>query len=293
MLVDIQSLSEAINLILSTFSEPFSWAVILGVSFTIAMSYGGGWTFKTTLLVRDLGLPVGLIFSMLGTASILDQSHNLLDLSALYAATAIMLMTITYGGLLAIVAHFILLSDKAESSNLEAARSPTKQKTTFVVVFTTLFISFAIYDTALQIISVTPVLLHLITLTTAISVSTSQKRLKALFDAALYGSLLCILVGLITLFQGNSQLGLMTAALGLIYGLLIHLSCFIAACHKERASEYNFALINWHWIETTAFFIFMFLAPQTIIDAVDQAEMMRVINELKGEIEILQNQRAR
>ena len=110
--MDIQSLSEAINLILITFFEPFSWAVILGVSFTIAMSYGGGWTFKTTLLVRDLGLPVGLIFSMLGTASILDQSHNLLDLSALYAATAIMLMTITYGGLLAIVAHFILLSDK-------------------------------------------------------------------------------------------------------------------------------------------------------------------------------------
>ena len=291
--MDIQSLIEAINLILSTFSEPFSWAVILGVSFTIAISYGGGWTFKTTLLVRDLGLPVGLIFSMLGTASILDQSHNLEDLSSLYAATAIMLMTITYGGLLAIVAHFILLSGKAESSSLEAAHGPTKEMTGFVVVFTTILISFGIYDTALQIISVTPVLLHLITLITAISLSKSQTRLKALFDAALYGSLLCILVGLISLFKGNSQMGLMTAALGLIYGLLIHLSCFIAACHKERTSEYNFALINWHWIETTAFFIFMFLAPQTIIDAVDQAEMMRVINELKGEVEILQNQTAR
>jgi len=291
--VDIQSLIEAINLILSTFSEPFSWAIILGVSFTIAISYGGGWTFKTTLLVRDLGLPVGLIFSMLGTASILDQSHNLVDLSSLYTATAIMLMTITYGGLLAIVAHFILLSGKAESSSLEAAHGPTKEMTGFVVVFTTILISFGIYDTALQIISVTPVLLHLITLITAISLSKSQTRLKALFDAALYGSLLCILVGLISLFKGNSQMGLMTAALGLIYGLLIHLSCFIAACHKERTSEYNFALINWHWIETTAFFIFMFLAPQTIIDAVDQAEMMRVINELKGEVEILQNQTAR
>ena len=291
--MDIQSLIEAINLILSTFSEPFSWAVILGVSFTIAISYGGGWTFKTTLLVRDLGLPVGLIFSMLGTASILDQSHNLVDLSSLYTATAIMLMTITYGGLLAIVAHFILLSGKAESSSLEAAHGPTKEMTGFVVVFTTILISFGIYDTALQIISVTPVLLHLITLITAISLSKSQTRLKALFDAALYGSLLCILVGLISLFRGNSQMGLMTAALGLIYGLLIHLSCFIAACHKERTSEYNFALINWHWIETTAFFIFMFLAPQTIIDAVDQAEMMRVINELKGEVEILQNQTAR
>ena len=291
--MDIQSLIEAINLILSTFSEPFSWAVILGVSFTIAISYGGGWTFKTTLLVRDLGLPVGLIFSMLGTASILDQSHNLVDLSSLYTATAIMLMTITYGGLLAIVAHFILLSGKAESSSLEAAHGPTKEMTGFVVVFTTILISFGIYDTALQIISVTPVLLHLITLITAISLSKSQTRLKALFDAALYGSLLCILVGLISLFRGNSQMGLMTAALGLIYGLLIHLSCFIAACHKERTSEYNFALINWHWIEATAFFIFMFLAPQTIIDAADQAEMMRVINELKGEIEILQNQRAR
>ena len=291
--MDIQSLIEAINLILSTFSEPFSWAVILGVSFTIAISYGGGWTFKTTLLVRDLGLPVGLIFSMLGTASILDQSHNLVDLSSLYAATAIMLMTITYGGLLAIVAHFILLSGKAESSSLEAAHGPTKEMTGFVVVFTTILISFGIYDTALQIISVTPVLLHLITLITAISLSKSQTRLKALFDAALYGSLLCILVGLISLFRGNSQMGLMTAALGLIYGLLIHLSCFIAACHKERTSEYNFALINWHWIETTAFFIFMFLAPQTIIDAADQAEMMRVINELKGEVEILQNQTAR
>jgi len=230
---------------------------------------------------------------MLGTASILDQSHNLVDLSSLYAATAIMLMTITYGGLLAIVAHFILLSGKAESSSLEAAHGPTKEMTGFVVVFTTILISFGIYDTALQIISVTPVLLHLITLITAISLSKSQTRLKALFDAALYGSLLCILVGLISLFKGNSQMGLMTAALGLIYGLLIHLSCFIAACHKERTSEYNFALINWHWIETTAFFIFMFLAPQTIIDAVDQAEMMRVINELKGEVEILQNQTAR
>jgi hypothetical protein len=36
----------------------------------------------------------------------------------------------------------------------------------------------------------------------------------------------------------------------------------------------------------------MFLGPQTTIDAVDQAEMMRVINELKDEVQSIRNQMA-
>lgn len=43
-------------------------------------------------------------------------------------------------------------------------------------------------------------------------------------------------------------------------------------------------------MEIAGFYVFMFLAPQTMIDMVDQAEMMRVIEELRGEVQSLRNQ---
>jgi hypothetical protein len=43
-------------------------------------------------------------------------------------------------------------------------------------------------------------------------------------------------------------------------------------------------------MEIAGFYVFMFLAPQTIIDMVDQAEMMQTIDALRNEVHILKNQ---
>ena len=43
-------------------------------------------------------------------------------------------------------------------------------------------------------------------------------------------------------------------------------------------------------MEIAGFFVFMFLAPQTIIDIVDQAELMQTIDALQHEVQSLKNQ---
>jgi hypothetical protein len=43
-------------------------------------------------------------------------------------------------------------------------------------------------------------------------------------------------------------------------------------------------------MEMAGFFVFMFLAPQTIIDIVDQAQMMQTIDALQYEVQSLKNQ---
>ena len=74
------------------------------------------------------------------------------------------------------------------------------------------------------------------------------------------------------------------------YGLLAYIAIYIIAATQGASNQLNAWLLSWHWMEIAGFFVFMFLAPQTIIDIVDQAEMMQTINALQHEVQSLKNQ---
>ena len=97
-------------------------------------------------------------------------------------------------------------------------------------------------------------------------------------------------MGVTLVFIGDLQQGLSIASNSLNYGLLVYIAIYITAATQGACNQLNAWLLSWHWMEIAGFYVFMFLAPQTMIDMVDQAEMMRVIEELRGEVQSLRNQ---
>ena len=97
-------------------------------------------------------------------------------------------------------------------------------------------------------------------------------------------------MGVTLVFIGDLQQGLSIASNSLNYGLLVYIAIYITAATQGACNQLNAWLVSWHWMEIAGFYVFMFLAPQTIIDMVDQAEMMQTIDALRNEVHILKNQ---
>ncbi len=97
-------------------------------------------------------------------------------------------------------------------------------------------------------------------------------------------------MGVTLVFVGDLPQGLSVAGNSLNYGLLAYIAIYIIAATQGASNQLNAWLLSWHWMEIAGFFVFMFLAPQTIIDIVDQAEMMQTINALQHEVQSLKNQ---
>ena len=77
------------------------------------------------------------------------------------------------------------------------------------------------------------------------------------------------------------------AGVGLIVSLVGYVFVYIIALARHTTSELNAPLTNWHWIEVTAFYFFLFLAPDTILDNLQERAVQQQIQELQSEIAIL------
>ena len=88
-------------------------------------------------------------------------------------------------------------------------------------------------------------------------------------------------------FMGNKNSGLFVAGNGLLYGLVGYVILYIWCVDRVESETINASLTNWHWMEVTGFFIFMFLAPDTILDNFQEQAVQQQIQELQSEIAIL------
>jgi hypothetical protein len=99
--------------------------------------------------------------------------------------------------------------------------------------------------------------------------------------------MVAVVAGLIMFFRGDQDNGLLIAANGLIYGLVGYVTLYIWCVGRPEGETINASLTNWHWMEVTGFFIFMFLAPDTILDNFQEEAVQQQIQELQSEIAIL------
>jgi hypothetical protein len=56
---------------------------------------------------------------------------------------------------------------------------------------------------------------------------------------------------------------------------------------RIESETINASLTNWHWMEVTGFFIFMFFALNPIVDNFQGQAVQQQIQELQSEIAIL------
>ena len=274
----------------STFiSFLFVWGTVFQTVFVI----DGGLRSRGIGHIKNLAVPVGLVGSLIGMTALLDS--HLTDIARsigdLYRAAATMMLTIIFGGILAATAY--LWEQEYPPDNNSSVKRLSRFRTTLALIFgfaPTLMLMQGQQRPLDAWLSPIPLVLIASLLGFAWFVSKKSNRYQLLSNACLCSSIIGLLLGVALVFVGDLPRGLAVAGNSLNYGLLTYIAIYIIAATQGASNQLNAWLLSWHWMEIAGFFIFMFLAPQTIIDIVDQAEMMQTINALQHEVQSLKNQ---
>ena len=229
---------------------------------------------KWNVLFRDLGVPLGLFWSVLGATG---MTVNLSDAKAVGPATAIMLLTLTYGGLLSAIGYFSTFKRSKFSSQNSQQTASWKAISLILGPFLGLILwaaSAAADPFSVSEIFINPVALSVFGITSiaAILLSDSDHRVEVLCQASLLSAMISLVFGLIVLYRSFSgdginegmYEGLKIAMNGLLYGLLSYLLIYIVSYKFGTTEKIDAPLMNWHWMEVTGFLIFMFFAPETL-----------------------------
>ena len=275
----------------STFiSFLFVWGTVFQTVFVI----DGGLRPQSIGHIKNLAVPVGLVGSLIGTTALLDGhvSDNFArSIDDVYEAIAAMMLTMIFGGILAATAYF--LEQKNPPDKDSSVKTLSRFRTILALIFgfaPTLLLMQQQQRSLDAWLSPTPLALTASLLGLAWFVSKKSNRYELLSNACLCSSIIGLLVGVTLVFVGDLPQGLAVAGNSLNYGLLAYIAIYIIAATQGASDQLNAWLLSWHWMEIAGFFVFMFLAPQTIIDIVDQAEMIQTIDELKIEVQSLRNQ---
>ena len=205
-----------------------------------------------------LGVPFGLLGSMFGVVGI---TANAFDSKAIYPASAIMFLTILYGGVVSAVGYFALPTEKEGKGSL-----PVPLMFLCVISFLGLMLWVANVSSGLgQFYSPLALSVFLMTFGWTI-VFKRQIGLQELAETSLFSSILTLVVGIILWLEaGIRELSDVSVALnGLLYGLGIYICLYIFSLSYRDLGEINVSRANWHWMEITAFLIFLLFAPETI-----------------------------
>jgi len=255
---------------LSMFVDPAGLVAIFVPLFVTCFSLWLVCKTKWNVLFRDLGVPLGLFFSVLGATGML---LNMSDAKYFGPATAIMLLTITYGGIVSALGYFstFKLSKPSNQSNQQTA---SWKAITFILIPFLGLVLWANVSAADNATYVNPVALVVLatTMLTAVLLSDSNHRIEVLCQASLLSAMISLVLGLVVLYKSLSDgglnegmyEGLSIAMNGLYYGLLCYISIYIASYKFGTTEKINAPLMNWHWMEVTGFLIFMFFAPETL-----------------------------
>ena len=175
--------------IFSMFVYPDVMAFVFGPIIVICIPLWFVCKAKLNVLFRDLGVPLGLFFSVLGATGMLlnmsvlgaTEMVRITEAKAIGPATAIMLLTITYGGIVSALGYFstFKLSKPSIQSNQQTA---SWKAITFILIPFLGLVLWANVSAADHATYVNPVALVVLatTMLTAILLSDSNHRIEVL-----------------------------------------------------------------------------------------------------------------
>ena len=231
----------------------FYFAVLATIVIPLTIGTRRGWAE----LMRDMGIPVALVACMLGT---LSSALNITDADQVYSATSTMLIQIIYGGAIACIGYFFSPEPQAKSNKL-VRKLP-------VIVSAALFISAILLISNMFVdISILFDLTALVIMAFSIFLVLFGRRpisYELVAQSLLFGSIGCVVVGLIYRFAGFIDQGLITSIVGLMNGLIFYVLIFVLSHLEDGKQDIDTSLFTWHWLEISGFLIFMYFAPETI-----------------------------
>ena len=252
------------TLSLAAFVEPVSLTMIFGSTLLIAFSAHASGSTSIAVVCRDLGTPLGLLGAMIGAFGI---SLNMREAADIYPVTAILLIAVLYGGLISGIGMFI--GGKAPAED-QAPKSPYPIYT--ATVFVSAALIWAMENAAGLEQYLSPVLFGIFAAVFGLALATARaRRTEVLADASLFAALLCVIAGLVARLSGYIYEGLQVSMGGLVLGLFAYIIVICMSYASGSQRDINAMRQNWHWLELTGFLIFMYLAPETIREALISA----------------------
>ncbi|MDC0996225.1 hypothetical protein OAT01_10915 [Pseudomonadales bacterium] len=253
----------------SMFVDPAALVLVFAPLFVTCVSLWFSCKAKWNVLFRDLGVPLGLFWSVLGGTGMVLMT----EAKAIGPSTAIMLLTITYGGLLAALGYFSTFKRSKPSSHNN--QQTASWKAIVFILISSLGLVLLAMDSAAGLTDfINPVALSVFgtSIVSAILLSDSDHRIEVLCQASLLSAMISLVFGLIVLYRSFSgeglnegmYEGLSIAMNGLNYGLFSYISIYIVSYKFGTTERIDAPLMNWHWMEVTGFLIFMFFAPETL-----------------------------
>ena len=253
----------------SMFVDPISLLVVFIPMLVTSVTLWFACNAKWNVLFRDLGVPLGLFWSVVGATGAVV---NMADASNFGPSTAIMLLCITYGGLLSALGYFSTFKGPKPSSQNNQQTASWKA----ISLILGLFLGLILWGTNLGGLSayINPIALAVLatTVVAAVLLSDSDYRIEVLCQASLLSAMISLVFGLVVLYTSFSgeglnegmYEGLSIAMNGLFYGLFTYIFIYIFSYKFGTTAKINAPLMNWHWMEVTGFLIFMFFAPETL-----------------------------
>ena len=235
------------------------------------------------VLMRDVGIPVGLVGSLIGTHMMINSaSGGTLFAEDIYVATGVAFLTTLYGGVFCALGFFLSGSGRPEAKKIQNRRRLKLGKLLLVASsFVILGFSFFSGGSGAEFFQSIPAGIFLVTAAIAILTGRKGHYLSNLSQGCLIGSLTSVLVGILILFRGETEFGLMVSGAGLLYGLVGYIIIYVVTYSTHYTPQVSATRTNWHWIELTGFFLFMFLAPDTLLDNYQEAAVQEQIKQLE------------
>jgi hypothetical protein len=264
-------------------------------------------------LMRDLGIPTGLIGSLIGMVqtltilvdSAIASSSDVWGISmsegpgkAVYNATRLMLLTTLYGCVISAIGYFYCSSGRPEPSKIINRRRLLMGKWATSIALIGIWL-YAMFNRGITGSFYEPFTLFIFLGSAGVALLKSKPGyyLANISQAFITSAMISVTCGVIILFGGQTMLGLSIAGVGLTWGLMGHVITYVVSYSSEKGLLTRAPLTNWHWIEVTGFYIFMFLAPDTVLDNFQDAAIETRFNALEGQVmelqEALEHERSR
>ena len=235
------------------------------------------------VLMRDMGIPIGVLASLVGTQQMVYSSDaGLLEADGIYISTAVMFLTMLYGGAFSALGFFLSGSGRDAARKIRNRRRLSLGKVITLLNFYAVFLYAALAGLG-AFVFIQPISLTIFFVLAVIALLTAKQGhyMSNLSQGCLIGSMTSVMAGILILFSGHTAKGLLIAGAGLIYGLVGYITICLSTYSNDESPQIAATRTNWHWIEVAGFYIFMFLAPDTLLDNFQEAAVQEQIKQLE------------
>ena len=206
---------------LDIFWNANSFLFVFWLMLTALILLGFESAIDRAILMRDMGIPIGVLGSLIGTQHmVFGIDAGAWEADHIYSGTAVMFTTMLYGGVISGLGFFLSGSGRGAATKIKNRRRLALGKAiTLLTIYTMFLIAVLMKPGAFEFIQ--PITLSIFFVVAVIALLTAKHGyyMSNFSQGCLIGSMTAVMAGIMVLFSGHTDKGILIAGAGLICGV--------------------------------------------------------------------------